>query len=154
MTTTTIIAIWFFMKRMFSEYRDFFREFRSRFETTGAVAPSGRFLATALTGPLKQHDGAVRVLEVGPGTGAVTRHVVRCLKPEDRFDLVELNENFVALLSRLFDEEDSFRSVADISAVHHCPLQEFGDAEPYDYIISGLPLNNFPAALVEEIFES
>ncbi|QDT51050.1 class I SAM-dependent methyltransferase [Symmachiella dynata] len=142
------------MKRMFKEYREFFREFRSRFETTGAVAPSGRFLAGALSGPLKKHDGPVRVLEVGPGTGAVTRQIVKHLKPGDRFDLVELNENFVESLNRLFSEEDLFRAVAEFSEVHLCPLQEFEASEPFDFIISGLPLNNFPAALVEEIFES
>lgn len=142
------------MKRHLTEYREFFREFRNQFEETGAVTPSGRFLASALAGPLKRRQGPVRVLEVGPGTGAVTRHIVKLLKPGDRFDLVELNDNFVSILRRSFQDDPGYRHAADFSEVHLLPLQEFQAEQPYDYIISGLPLNNFPTALVEEIFES
>lgn len=142
------------MKRHWNEYREFFREFRNRFETTGAVAPSGRFLAARLAHPISRREGPVRVLEIGPGTGAVTRKIVKHLKPGDRFDLVELNDNFVTMLRRLFAEDAEFQPAAEFSEVHHLPLQEFETQEPYDYVISGLPLNNFPAALVEEIFES
>ena len=34
------------------------------------------------------------------------------------------------------------------------PVQEFQTDEPYDFVISGLPLNNFPTDLVEEIFQA
>jgi phospholipid N-methyltransferase len=134
------------------EHLEFFRQYRRRFETTGAVAPSSRFLARALARPLEQHVGPCRVLEVGPGTGAVTRRIVRLLKSDDRFDLVELNESFVNVLRRRFQHDADFRRAADRSEVHHCPIQEFRTTEPYDYIISGLPFNNFPPELVREIF--
>lgn len=137
---------------MFTEHREFFRQFRERFESTGAVAPSSRFLARAMTGPLSRHTGPVRVLEVGPGTGAVTRRIVQLLGPEARFDLVELNERFAELLESKFRDETSYRQVADRSHVHRCPIQDFAADAPYDFIISGLPLNNFPPALVRDIF--
>lgn len=130
----------------------FFREFRQRFKTTGAVAPSSRFLARAMTEPLARRDGPVRVLEIGPGTGAVTRTIVRHVRPGDRFDLVELNEAFVEMLRSNFENDVDYRRAADVSQIHACPLQEFQSDEPYDYIISGLPLNNFSAELVREIF--
>jgi phosphatidylethanolamine/phosphatidyl-N-methylethanolamine N-methyltransferase len=66
----------------FAEHLEFFRQYRHRFQTTGAVAPSSRFLARALARPLQQHAGPCRVLEVGPGTGAVTRRIARLLKPK------------------------------------------------------------------------
>lgn len=140
------------MSRLFSDHRTFLSQFRERFESTGAIAPSSRFLARAMTGPLSRHAGPVRVLEVGPGTGAVTRRIVRLLGPEARFDLVELNEKFVALLERKFEEEPHFRNAADRSHIHRCPIQEFAADQPYDYIISGLPFNNFPPELVRDIF--
>ena len=140
------------MKQALAEHVTFLRQFRETFATTGAITPSSRFLARALTAPLTQHTGPVRVLEVGPGTGAVTRHVVRQLRDGDRFDLVELNPRFVEILNVQFDQHPDFRRVADHSTVHHLPLQEFAATEPYDFIISGLPLNNFPVPLVEEIF--
>jgi phospholipid N-methyltransferase len=93
----------------------------------------------------------VRVLEIGPGTGPVTSHIVKHIRPGDVFDLVELNENFVSLLNQRFASEESWQKVADIAQVHQMPLQEFNTEEPYDFVISGLPLNNFPADLVAAI---
>lgn len=138
------------------EYRTFFREFRQRFETTGAIAPSSRFLASAMTRPLRTRENRlpVRVLEIGPGTGAVTRTIVRNVRDGDRFDLVELNEAFAEMLKSRFENEDHWKRAAPLSEIHVAAIQEFTPEEPYDFVISGLPLNNFPAPLVEEIFEA
>ncbi len=140
------------MKRFLSDHVEFFRQYRKRFQTTGAVAPSSRFLARALAAPFQRHAGPCRVLEVGPGTGAVTRRIVKLLKPADRFDLVELNEKFVDVLKRRFAEEPDFCAVADRAAVHQCPIQEFRSEAPYQFIVCGLPFNNFPADMTREIF--
>jgi phospholipid N-methyltransferase len=141
------------MPRPFSDHVAFFRQFRQRFETTGAIAPSSRFLANAMTGPLRQRHGRRRVLEIGPGTGAVTRRIVELLRPEDRFDLVELNEAFATILQQRFEQDRKYQRVAELAEIHVCSLQEFRSDEQYDIIISGLPLNNFSAELVSEIFE-
>ncbi len=142
------------MPNFLSDHWQFWKQFRERFETTGAIAPSSRFLARAMTGPMYRRDRPGRILEIGPGTGAVTQRIVRILKPEDRFDLVELNETFAGLLRDRFEHDPNYRAVADRSAVHVCPIQDFVATEPYDVIISGLPLNNFPAELVRSIFET
>jgi len=142
------------MRRAFADHLEFLRQYRRRFETTGAIAPSSRFLARALTRPLQRHPGPARILEVGPGTGAVTRRIVRMMKPGDRLDLVELNETFVTVLRHKFAADPIFRRVADRTRVHQCPIQDYSDGAPYDYIVSGLPFNNFPPVLVREIFES
>ncbi|MBX3443596.1 MAG: methyltransferase domain-containing protein [Planctomyces sp.] len=131
----------------------FFRQFRQRFETTGAVLPSSRFLARAMTRPLQSLSGPRRVLEVGPGTGAVTGRIVRLLRPDDRFDLVEINETFAQHLKDRFQADPHYRRCADQSQVHVCPLQDFACEAPYDAIISGLPFNNFPAELVESLVD-
>ncbi len=136
-----------------SEHFHFYRQFRHRFETTGAVAPSSRFLARAMTSPLLRREGPQRVLEVGPGTGAVTSELARRLSPGSRLDLVEINEQFAQLLRQRFQQDRRFQPVADRAEVHHCPLQEFRPEEPYDVIVSGLPFNNFPPTLVEELID-
>lgn len=135
------------------EHFQFFRQFRSRFETTGAVAPSSRFLARAMVRPLMHRDGPIRVLEVGPGTGAVTRQIVQALKHGDRFDLVEINEEFASLLKGRFATDPILSGAANQSQVHCLPLQDFRPDEDYDVIISGLPFNNFPALLVEQMVD-
>ncbi|MCA9072930.1 MAG: methyltransferase domain-containing protein, partial [Planctomycetaceae bacterium] len=93
-------------------------------------------------------------LEIGPGTGAVTRSIVKLLRPQDCFDLVELNEAFANLLNQRFDSHPHYQRVREQANVHVLPLQEFETEAPYDFIISGLPLNNFSSDLVSEIFES
>lgn len=141
------------MIKRLDEYSTFFREFRATFDTTGALAPSGRFLARALARPLRERgEGPVRILEVGPGTGAVTQELVRHVRAEDQFHIVELNDRFVALLKRRFAAEPRFCQVAGQTSIFHAPVQELPVDEPYDFIICGLPFNNFPPDLVETIF--
>ncbi len=134
----------------------FFRQFHKRFETTGAIAPSSRFLARSMTSYLAARDPAtpVRVLEIGPGTGPVTDSIVQLLRPNDLFDLVELNEEFVRILGQRFESEPEWTAVKAQSNIHQLPIQKFQTTEPYDFVISGLPLNNFPADLVTSIAET
>ena len=136
------------------DYIEFFRQFRSRFETTGAIAPSSRFLASALTRPLGRRTAPARILEIGPGTGAVTKRIVRLLGPDDRLDLVELNERFAEILARRYGGAPQHGAPREAVQIHVCPLQEFEPQGTYDFIVSGLPLNNFSADLVGEIFET
>lgn len=142
------------MAQFLKDHLELWRQFRQRFETTGAVAPSSRFLARAMTGPMARRERPGRILEIGPGTGAVTQRIVRLLRPEDQLDLVELNDAFAALLQERFTTDPIYQAAADRSQVHVCPIQDFDATEPYDIIISGLPLNNFPADLVQSIFET
>jgi phosphatidylethanolamine/phosphatidyl-N-methylethanolamine N-methyltransferase len=142
------------MRRMWNEYSVFLREFVRNFHTTGAVLPSGRWLALALTRYLRAPaDGPRRVLEVGPGTGAVTQRIVAALRPDDQLDLVELNDSFVARLRERFGHEPGFQAAAPRSRVLHCAIEDVPRGEPYDLIISGLPLNNFSVALVTQILD-
>lgn len=133
------------------DYQVFWREFRENFQTTGAILPSGRSLARALARYIAQPGPPRRVLEVGPGTGAVTAEIVRVLRPEDCFDLVELNERFVARLKNRFETEAGFQSTQSRCRVLHQPVETLPVGEPYDVIVSGLPLNNFSVELVEQI---
>ncbi|MFO1000408.1 MAG: methyltransferase domain-containing protein [Planctomycetaceae bacterium] len=144
---------------MFSALKNqaaFFRQFRQRFETTGAIAPSSRFLARSMTSFLAARNDStpVRVLEIGPGTGPVTEAIVKLLRPGDAFDMVELNEEFVSILNARFQSESDWQRVRSQTTIHQLPVQDFVAAEPYDFVISGLPLNNFPADLVTSIAET
>ena len=100
-----------------NEYRVFWREFRQTFHTTGAVLPSGRSLCKALASQVGRDEVARRVLEVGPGTGAVTNEIIRRLGPNDRLDLVELNARFAAVLRERFANEKHWQEVASRTRV-------------------------------------
>ena len=135
-----------------TEYLAFFRQARKSFHTTGAIIPSGRSLARAIASQIQHKDCPQRLLEVGAGTGALTRAIVEHIGPEDQFDVVELNDQFVHVLEHRFAHDMPFRRVADRTRILHMPVQQLNPKRPYDFIVSGLPLNNFPAALVRELF--
>jgi phosphatidylethanolamine/phosphatidyl-N-methylethanolamine N-methyltransferase len=137
-----------------SEYGLFFREYLRNFHTTGAILPSGRQLARTLARYVDQPAApSRRIMEVGPGTGAVTRQIIGAMQPLDRLDLVELNDSFVLRLESCFKSDPHFQPVADRTRILHCPVQELPGDGKYDVIISGLPLNNFSAELVQKILQ-
>jgi phospholipid N-methyltransferase len=136
------------------ECRAFYQQFRRQYYTTGSILPSSRSLARALASEVRRRPGPARVLEVGPGTGSVTAEILRPLGPGDWLDIVEINADFLAVLRRRFEEEPLFRSHWHQVQLIHSPLQEVEGEGIYDYMISGLPLNNFPLSLVQEIFAS
>jgi phospholipid N-methyltransferase len=169
------------MRQQWADYRIFWREFRRTFHGTGAVLPSGRGLAKALAhyvregaGPRREEKGVRtllperpggcfaqkspdpffsgrRILEVGPGTGAVTYQIVHAMRPDDRLVLVERNEEFVARLRDRLANDPAINSVADRITLVHAGVEELADEEPFDVIVSGLPLNNFSVELVEQL---
>jgi phosphatidylethanolamine/phosphatidyl-N-methylethanolamine N-methyltransferase len=140
------------VRRRLSQYGLFFREFLTNYRTTGAILPSGRPLGAALARFVG--DGrarARRILEVGPGTGSVTRRIVEAMGPDDRLDLVELNETFVQCLRHRLQSDEAFRPLAGRTRLLHCPVEQLPRQRAYDLIISGLPLNNFSVSEVRGI---
>ena len=140
--------------RYWTECREFFGQFRRNYHTTGSILPSSRALGRALTHPMRQARGSRRILEVGPGTGAVTAEILRGLRVGDQLDIVEINAQFVAVLRRRFADEQLFRRRHGQATLIHSALQDVPGEAVYDFMISGLPLNNFALDLVEDIFRS
>ena len=67
--------------------------------TMGAIAPSSRRLAAVLASVVPR-TGAPAVVELGPGTGAVSEVIVERLPSGARYVAVELNPDMVAFLRR------------------------------------------------------
>ncbi|WP_437205409.1 class I SAM-dependent methyltransferase [Planctomicrobium sp. SH664] len=134
----------------------FYRQFREQFHFTGAVLPSSRALAKELSRYVTQQrvpGKSLRILELGPGTGPVTAEICRVMQPGDTLDLVEVNDQFVQHLEHRFATEPDFQKVADRKLIFHGMVQQFSPAQPYDLIISGLPLNNFEVQDVRDILQ-
>jgi phospholipid N-methyltransferase len=131
----------------------FMRQFRERFETTGSILPSSRSLARSMTRFLasRPDQRPVRVLEIGPGTGPVTNAILPLLRDSDSLELVELNGEFVRVLNERFDTEPAWQRARNLTRIHQTPLQDFQTGDLFDFVISGLPLNNFPADLVSTL---
>ncbi|MFM7150477.1 MAG: class I SAM-dependent methyltransferase, partial [Gemmataceae bacterium] len=139
---------------LFHEYSRFFREVRRDFHHTGAVLPSGVFLAKTIAQTLRGPRPAARILEVGPGSGSVTRVLAQHLLPGDLFDTVEINPHFARLLEERIQTDPDFLPHRDAIRVIQAPVQEVPGESVYDFIISGLPLNNFSTEDIRSIFET
>ena len=117
----------------------FWREVARRPRALGAVVPSSRALARAMAGAVP--SAAVRIAELGAGTGALTRglwergfHPSHCL-------LVEPNPVFAAHLRRSWPTARVVQGYAQ-------DLLPTGDL---DAVVSGLPLRAMDEATVDGI---
>ncbi|MFO0880053.1 MAG: methyltransferase domain-containing protein [Gemmataceae bacterium] len=140
--------------RLLNEYSQFFREVRRDFHHTGAVLPSGVFLAEHIARSLRGPRHPFRICEVGPGSGSVTAVLAKHLQEGDLFDLVEINPHFAQLLEERISKDAAFARVRDSVRVINAPVQEVPGDSVYDLIISGLPLNNFSPEVIRSIFDT
>lgn len=122
-------------------------------QVVGAVAPSSQSLAAAICTPYRRHRGPAHILEVGAGTGAITRYLGRVLGSQDRLDICEIKKEFADILEREVLAGPDFRGPVQKGRVRllRMPVQQISCEEQYDYVISGLPLTVFSLQDVQEI---
>ncbi len=118
------------------------------------MAPSSRALAAALCEPYRRSLQPATVLEVGAGTGAVTRHLGTLLGDDDRLDICEIESDFAEVLERDVLTCPSFAGAVAAGRVRllRQPIQTLSEENRYDFVISGLPLTAFELRDVQEVF--
>jgi phospholipid N-methyltransferase len=123
--------------------------------TVGAVVPSSRSLAEAVSEPFLTSSGPANVLEVGAGTGPVTRYLGTILREGDTLDVCEINHDFADLLERDVLSNARFAPLVAKGRVRllRLPVQELPNDKQYDFVISGLPLTAFELRDVLDVFE-
>jgi phospholipid N-methyltransferase len=113
-------------------YRRFIRSWLDDPFAVGAVAPSGRPLAKMMT---RDIVAGARVVELGPGTGTVTREILaRGVAQQDLF-LLERCPGFADLLQRDYPAATIVRGDATEAQVALAPHRG-----SIDCVVSGLPL--------------
>ena len=75
-------------------HRLFFQESIRSMGQTASMFPSSRYLANALTKPI-DFRRARTVVELGPGTGAVTNEILKRMRPDAKLFAVDINETFI-----------------------------------------------------------
>lgn len=136
-----------------NRWRFLSRYFRSP-HTVGAIAPSSRALAVAVAEPYRRAPRPASVLEVGAGTGPVTRYLGKILGPRDRLDVCEIQQDFADILERDLLSGPLFADAVAEGRVRllRQAVQKLPQDSQYDFIISGLPLTAFDLRDVEEVF--
>lgn len=117
--------------------------------STGAIAPSSRFLADAVTDLAGVPQGKV-IVEYGPGTGVFTEAILRKKQPDAFFVAMEVNEQFVKATRERCPSATVIHDGAQ-NAIKY--LREAGH-EKCDVIVSGLPWTNFDEPLQDEILDA
>jgi phosphatidylethanolamine/phosphatidyl-N-methylethanolamine N-methyltransferase len=113
---------------------------------TGAVAPSGRALARAMAAAAGPPPHGL-IVELGPGTGPVTRSLIEAGVQRERLALIEYDPGFCRLLRQRFaparvihgDAYDLPRALAELAG------------EPIAAVVSSLPLLNQPPERREKL---
>lgn len=117
--------------------------------STGAIAPSGRKLADAVTEMAGVSQSNV-IVEYGPGTGVFTEAILSKKKPDAYFIALEVNEEFVKVTRERCPGVHVYHDCAQNTGKY---LQEAG-FEGCDTIVSGLPWTRFDDDLQDEILQA
>ncbi len=124
------------------------REWVANPQGTGSIAPSSPQLGAAMARWLPRNPDSY-VLELGPGTGAVTDALLKYGLREDRLIAIEFNPNLAKLLRKRFRHAHIITGDAweldTLLAELPLPVESVGA------VISSLPLLNFPKEKADEL---
>lgn len=126
----------------------FFKHFLKDFKHTGAVAPSSKHLTNRMLEGI-DFENPVEIVELGPGTGCMTKEILKRMHPQSKLTCIEINPTFCENLKKL-ETEKSF-SVLEVSAFD---FEKHFQKNTIDYVVSGLPLANFKHNEILGVFSS
>ena len=139
------------MRHRHSEKLRFIGQWLKNPRQTAAVAPSSPELAAAMLAEMPADTR--RVIELGGGTGALTRAIVSHGITGNALLVLELNEELHAHLHRRFPEE--LLVLGDAAELPRLAAEAgFLDAGPADAVISGLGLLAMDRELVTRILRA
>lgn len=120
------------------------------FQSTAAIAPSSRFLAEAMVDPLAV-ERARTVIELGPGTGVMTRELLRRMPFDAKLLAFEVSPRFVSYL------RDNIRDprLEVVPANAGCVVEELAKRglDRADAVLSSLGLTLMPVDVVVDVLD-
>ncbi len=116
------------------EYSKFIKNFMTNWKEIGSIVPSSRFLAQKM---LKEvdFDKARIIVELGTGTGSITKHILKNMHTDCLLVSFETNKEFCDFVKSTL--QDQRLMVVNDSALN---LKKHLQGARADYIISGIPL--------------
>ena len=126
----------------------FLREWLRRPQQIGSLVPSSDRLGRAMADWLSS-DPDDLVVELGPGTGAITKSLLaRGVRP-DRLVAIEMSPEMAALLKRRFPTIHIIRG--DAQEMAHLLRPHTGTGRRVGTVISSLPLRQFSPEFTREL---
>jgi phospholipid N-methyltransferase len=117
--------------------------------TSGTIMPSSRFLVNRLLAGI-DFAQATTIVELGVGTGCVTREILRRMRRDARLISLEINPAFIEMGRRIHDARLTLRNAcaSDLLGV----LDAEG-VDAVDAVVSSLPLRIMDQGLVDRILD-
>ncbi len=140
------------LARRFDEELRFFKGWMDKPRAVGAIVPTSGVTARKMASVVNPASG-LPVLELGPGTGVITKAILQAgVKPENLWS-IEYSEDFVQHLRNAYPGVNIIQGDAfDLDTT----LGEQRDTV-FDSVVSGVPLLNFPVerrvAYVEDLLD-
>jgi len=109
------------------------------------VFPSSRFLANAMLDAVNI-EGCERIVEIGVGTGALTRPLFQRISSTAHYSGFEVDEGMVRYMQKEFPDREFLVESAE-------NLIQFVPENSVDALVSGLPWSVFPEPLQEKLIQ-
>jgi phosphatidylethanolamine/phosphatidyl-N-methylethanolamine N-methyltransferase len=133
-----------------SDFSLFLGKFFKHGTAIASLAPSSRWLSRTTVRNIPW-DRANVLVELGAGTGPITRVLAEKARPDCRVVVLERDPDFARLLHQRFDHLPNFDVVAGDVRNLTAILAERGIGQ-VDSVISGLPVPSFPRDLQRDLF--
>jgi phospholipid N-methyltransferase len=127
-----------------SDYIRFLKAWVRQPRQTASIVPSSPWLGRMMAAQIDPEGGPV--LELGGGTGALTREILATGLPREKLEVVEINQHFARELHAAFHGVRIIQHPAESISEHAA-----GGEGAYQTVISGLPMLAFNNALQQAI---
>lgn len=137
-----------------SEIKTFFEGFRKNPKTVGAFLPCTSFVGKEITKYFadfveeEKPTETVHVLEVGAGTGSLTKVIAKIVRKHPNVkvivDVVEISPEFCEILYKKFGNNPNI-------SIHCTSILDWQPDYSYDFIICTLPFNSFESKLMHTV---
>jgi phosphatidylethanolamine/phosphatidyl-N-methylethanolamine N-methyltransferase len=128
----------------------FFGKFLRHGTKIASVAPSSPWLARTTVRNI-DWDGARVLVELGAGTGPITRVLAERARPECHVVVLERDPDFARLLRERFGSRPNFE-ILEADCLDLASILADRGIDRVDTIVSGLPVPSFPKELQRQLF--
>ncbi len=126
----------------------YIKKFINSFTTMGSVTPSSKRACKILANQIKSNGGYI--LELGPGSGTVTKAILDSGVSYEKFIAVEIDEHFYHFMKNKFPKLNIIHaSATDLQKI--LPKDAIGNVST---IISTIPMLNLKEDLIKEIIDA
>lgn len=115
-------------------------------KAVGEIVPLSARVAKIITQPIRKEDSPKKMMEVGAGSGALTKKIITKMTENDHLDLIEIEPLLCDVLREKFGHLKNV-SIQCMDFLNWHPNYQ------YDYIVSTLPFNSFKHDLVQKLVD-